>query len=436
MGTEATPRNSSTLTMSWGPADPNIQYYTYMHFVEIVSLKPNQSRKFVVIINGETVGAEYELEYLTTFVMEDKRMASEFNYTLRRTNKSRLPPLINAFEVYSAKRFFKLHTDENDVDTVMNIKATYDVKKNWDLSSSGLSGEIPPTVSNLTALQYLDLSDNDLIGPVPSFLAGFTSLRFRNLTGNKFWGSIPVALAEKANNGALLLSIDGFVALIPNHCQCTKKKLTIPVAVLLMLSIVVIAICYFTKRKAKKLLAETGYKEFQLEAELLGRVHHRNLISLVGYCYEGANMALVYEYMENGTVKEHLNGDAPKSLTWIERLQVALDAAEGQPHVMTSKNCHIIEWVGNSLTNDDVANIIDPRLEGSYDSELVEKYVRLAISCCSSSSANRPTMHYVASRLEEYLEAAKGATKDTITDSENSTLTNPVLVDNNFSGRF
>ncbi|KAK6794254.1 hypothetical protein RDI58_007707 [Solanum bulbocastanum] len=81
------------------------------------------------------------------------------------------------------------------------------------------------------------------------------------------------------------------------------------------------------KEVAVKMLAETGYKEFQIEAELLGRVHHRNLISLVGYCYEGAYMALVYEYTANGTVKEHLNG--PKSLTWVERLQVALNGAEG-----------------------------------------------------------------------------------------------------------
>lgn len=447
-----------------------------------------------------------------------------------------------------------------------------------DLSSSELNGEIPSSLSNLTALQYLDLSDNDLTGPIPSSLAGFAFLRFLNLTGNKFWGSIPLGLAEKANNETLLLSMDGFIPLIKNHCQsaqCTKKKLSIPVvasvAVLLMLLIVVITICYFTKRKgdkrvdsfdsrsqrfsytkivsmtnnfekilgrggfglvyhgyldnkevAVKMLAETGYKEFQIEAELLGRVHHRNLISLVGYCYEGAYMALVYEYMANGTVKEHLNG--PKSLTWIERLQVALNGAEGldylhngctppivhrdvkstnillddnfhakladfgisrafsvdessfvstavvgtigyldpeyahlqklheksdvysfgvvllelitgQPPVVTSKNCHITQWVGNSLTTGDVADVIDPMLDGTYDSELVEKYVRLAISCCSPSSTNRPTMHYVSSRLEEYLEAATEATKGIMVYFEDST-TIPVLLDSKFSSKF
>lgn len=115
MGTAATPLNSTTWTLSWGPADPSIQYYTYLYFAEIVTLKPNQTRKFDVIINGETATwAEFEPEYLTTFVMSDKRLASNFNYTLRQTNSSKLPPLINALEVYAAKRFVKLHTDEND----------------------------------------------------------------------------------------------------------------------------------------------------------------------------------------------------------------------------------------------------------------------------------------------------------------------------------
>ncbi|KAL3341881.1 hypothetical protein AABB24_026078 [Solanum stoloniferum] len=236
MGTAATPLNSTTWTLSSVPADPNIEYHTYLYFAEIVSLLPNQTRKFDVIINGETASwEELEPEYLTSFVVNDKRMASNFNNTLLQTNNSRLPPLINALEVYAAKRLFKVHTDENDVDAIMDIKKTYDVKKNWqgdpclpkdytweglrcnyssssstriiglDLSSSELSGDIPSSLSNLTALQYLDLSDNDLTGPIPSSLAGFAFLRFLNLTGNKFWGSIPLGLAEKANNETLLL---------------------------------------------------------------------------------------------------------------------------------------------------------------------------------------------------------------------------------------
>jgi serine/threonine protein kinase len=45
-----------------------------------------------------------------------------------------------------------------------------------------------------------------------------------------------------------------------------------------------------------------------MQAQLLMRVHHKNLVSLVGYCDEGENKALIYEYMANGDLKHHLSG--------------------------------------------------------------------------------------------------------------------------------
>ena len=46
----------------------------------------------------------------------------------------------------------------------------------------------------------------------------------------------------------------------------------------------------------------------ELQVKLLMRVHHRNLTTLVGYCYEGPNNGLVYEYMANGDLDAHLSG--------------------------------------------------------------------------------------------------------------------------------
>ena len=47
---------------------------------------------------------------------------------------------------------------------------------------------------------------------------------------------------------------------------------------------------------------------FGLQVKLLMRVHHKNLTTLVGYCYEGTKMGLVYEYMANGDLEAHLSG--------------------------------------------------------------------------------------------------------------------------------
>ena len=45
-----------------------------------------------------------------------------------------------------------------------------------------------------------------------------------------------------------------------------------------------------------------------MQAQLLMIVHHRNLVSLIGYCDEGENKALMYEYMANGNLHQHLSG--------------------------------------------------------------------------------------------------------------------------------
>ncbi|PON51010.1 Serine/threonine protein kinase [Trema orientale] len=58
-------------------------------------------------------------------------------------------------------------------------------------------------------------------------------------------------------------------------------------------------------------------------------VYHRNLTSLVGYCYEGSNMALIYEFMENGDLRDYLSGKKADALSWKTRLQIAIDAAQG-----------------------------------------------------------------------------------------------------------
>ncbi|KAH0853570.1 hypothetical protein HID58_093072 [Brassica napus] len=73
-----------------------------------------------------------------------------------------------------------------------------------------------------------------------------------------------------------------------------------------------------------------GYKEFNAEVELLSRVHHRHLVRLVGYCDDGDNLALIYEYMANGDLKEHMSGKRGGNvLTWENRMQIAVEAAQG-----------------------------------------------------------------------------------------------------------
>ncbi|XP_050214535.1 leucine-rich repeat receptor protein kinase HPCA1 [Mercurialis annua] len=72
-----------------------------------------------------------------------------------------------------------------------------------------------------------------------------------------------------------------------------------------------------------------GGLEFKTEIELLSRVHHKNLVGLVGFCFEQGEQMLVYEYMANGTLRESLSGRSGIHLDWKRRLRVALGSARG-----------------------------------------------------------------------------------------------------------
>ncbi|KAJ4766781.1 Leucine-rich repeat protein kinase family protein [Rhynchospora pubera] len=72
-----------------------------------------------------------------------------------------------------------------------------------------------------------------------------------------------------------------------------------------------------------------GSHEFRTEIELLQRVHHKNLVTLVGFCFEKGEQMLIYEYVPNGTLKDSLSGKSGVHLDWRRRLRVALGAAKG-----------------------------------------------------------------------------------------------------------
>ncbi|KAL8139959.1 hypothetical protein V2J09_005980, partial [Rumex salicifolius] len=72
-----------------------------------------------------------------------------------------------------------------------------------------------------------------------------------------------------------------------------------------------------------------GAVEFKNEIELLSRVHHKNLVNLIGFCYEQGEQMLVYEFMPNGTLMDNLRGKSKYNVDWITRMRIALGSARG-----------------------------------------------------------------------------------------------------------
>ncbi|CAA7043261.1 unnamed protein product [Microthlaspi erraticum] len=81
--------------------------------------------------------------------------------------------------------------------------------------------------------------------------------------------------------------------------------------------------------KKLKTGAFQGHKEWLREVKYLGRLHHPNLVKLIGYSLEDQHRLLVYEFMPNGSLEQHLFERGSNVLSWSLRMRVAIDAARG-----------------------------------------------------------------------------------------------------------
>ncbi|CAB4302971.1 unnamed protein product [Prunus armeniaca] len=245
-----------------------------------------------------------------------------------------------------------------------------------DLSNNSLTGSVPEFLSKLPNLKVLNLERNKLNGSVPADLIQRSTSGSLSLSVGEnadLCASISCKKEEEKKKNIvipIIASIGGFSILVvtavaifmglkrgrkqgvpqqPNNqidsFESKKRQFTYS-------DILRITNNFQTKvlgrggfgkvyhgfvddtQVAVKMLSPTsgqGYQQFQAEVKLLIRVHHRNLTSLVGYCNEGTNMALIYEFMANGDLESHLLGADSNAnvLTWEGRLQIATDAAQG-----------------------------------------------------------------------------------------------------------
>ncbi|KAH6793218.1 Protein kinase superfamily protein [Perilla frutescens var. hirtella] len=87
---------------------------------------------------------------------------------------------------------------------------------------------------------------------------------------------------------------------------------------------------------------QQGSREFLAEVEMLGRLHHRNLVKLIGICAEDQSRCLVYELVPNGSVESHLHDKKIAPLDWSSRMKIALGAARGLAYLHEDSSPRVI----------------------------------------------------------------------------------------------
>ncbi|KAF7093812.1 hypothetical protein CFC21_096200 [Triticum aestivum] len=287
-----------------------------------------------------------------------------------------------------------------------------------NMSSNRLSGDISSSFASLENIQYLNLSNNNLIGSIPYALSQLKSLTVLDLLGNQLSGSMPSGLLKRVQDGSLNLSkliikivapviVVVVVAMALIFYFLRRKKQgepqNDPMASYASGSDVYgdgslrLESRRFTYEELKmitnnfqrvlgrggfgyvydgfledgtqvavKLRSQSsnqGVKEFLAEAHILTRIHHKNLVSMIGYCNDGEYMALFYEYIKN------IEGCLP----WRRRLRIALESAEGLEYLHKGCNPPLIHRdvkATNILLNTKLeARIADFGLSKAFNSE-------------------------------------------------------------------
>ncbi|PWA90422.1 serine/threonine/dual specificity protein kinase, catalytic domain-containing protein [Artemisia annua] len=164
--------------------------------------------------------------------------------------------------------------------------------------------------------------------------------------------------------------------------------------------------------------SQQGFMEFKTEIEMLSKLRHRHLVSLIGYCEELNEMILVYEFMAGGPLRRHLYGSNLPPLTWKQRIEILVEVLCARPAInptLPREQVNIAEWAMMWQKKGALEKIMDQNIMGKVNLESLRKFGETAEKCLSDNGNERPSMGDVLWNLEYALqlqEASNGRSID------------------------
>ncbi|KNA09734.1 hypothetical protein SOVF_150910 [Spinacia oleracea] len=167
-------------------------------------------------------------------------------------------------------------------------------------------------------------------------------------------------------------------------------------------------------------------KEFHTELDLLSRLNHAHLLNLLGYCEEGGERLLVYEYMAHGSLHQHIHAkdkSLKEQLDWVRRVTIAVQASRGIEYLhgyacppvihrdIKSSNI-LIDEEHNARVADFGLSLLGPADSSSPLAELpagtLGRIANVACKCVRMRGKDRPSMDKVTTALERALALLMG----------------------------
>ncbi|XP_073107525.1 probable receptor-like protein kinase At1g30570 [Elaeis guineensis] len=342
--------------MSWKfDVDPNFDYLVRLHFCEVVYDQPNM-RIFRVYINNKTAAENYDVfvkaggknkAYHEDYVDAVSQQIDTLWLQLgpdSSTSASGTDALLNGLEIFKLSRNGNLAHAPERIDTGRGGLPAGKPKSKvlWAAIVASVGSVITIMILSVIFICYCirkkktpPVKKSNPPGRRPFFLHGTMGSTSKaqvlksppNSTGsmasNRMGRRFTIAEIRAATNNfdeSLVIGNGGFGKVYKGEIEQGNLAAI--------------------KRAHPQ--SEQGLKEFETEIEMLSKLRHRHLVSMIGYCDEQNEMILVYEYMANGTLRSHLFGSDLPPLTWKQRLDACIGAARGLHYLHTGAERGII----------------------------------------------------------------------------------------------